>query len=67
MAYLLDEAGYLRSTDVVGGVGSVGGADVLADLFEMQGLLRLADKVGYLSPDLAASDGGVGDDDGLGG
>jgi hypothetical protein len=47
-------------------VGCVGGADVLADLFEMQGLFRLADKVSYLSPDLAASDGGVSNDDGLG-
>ena len=35
MPDLLDQAGCLRSSDVVGGVGSVGGADVLADLFEM--------------------------------
>lgn len=43
MSDLLDQACYLGSTDVVGGVGGVGGADVLANLFEMQGLLRLAD------------------------
>jgi hypothetical protein len=37
MAYLLDEARCLQSTDVVGGVGCVGATDVLTDIFEMQG------------------------------
>ena len=46
---------------MVGGVGDVCGADVLADLFEMQALLRLANEVGYFSPDLKASDGFVAD------
>ena len=41
MANLLNEADCLRSTDVIGGVGCVGGADVLANLFEMQGLLGI--------------------------
>ena len=67
MPDLLDQPCGFRSADVVGGVGSVGGADVLADLFEMQGLIRLADEVGNLAPDLAASDGGVGNCEGLGG
>lgn len=63
MANLLNEADCLRSTDVIGGVGGVDATNVLADLFEMQGLLRLTNEVGYLTPDLAASDGDVSNDD----
>lgn len=67
MSDLLYQPRCFGAADVVGGVGSVGGAYVLADLLEMQGMFRLANEVGYLSPDLAASDGFVGNDDGLGG
>ncbi len=38
MPEFLDEACGFSAADVVGGVGGIGRANVLADLFEMQGL-----------------------------
>ncbi|MFN6300857.1 MAG: hypothetical protein ACK42H_01555 [Planctomycetota bacterium] len=65
MPELLDWSFRLGMADAVGVVGEISGYCVLADLFEIQRLFLLANKVGYVARDLAASDGGVVNDDEL--
>lgn len=61
MANLLDQSSSLRSANMVRRVTGVFGADVIAEVFEVQGRFGLVDEVGDLSPDLSSANGFVRD------